>query len=409
MPDFSFLARDSSGRPQSGTLAADNPSQLAAQLRSRGWIVMEVSNADQQALSIGRMLAMANPVRWLPATRLDVELGMQQLATMLRSGLTLLSSLRTAAEQARRPAMAKVWTLIAERIEEGSTFADALAAYGQLFPSMVVQLVRVGEQSGTLDNVMKRAAVHLERSRQVKTTLLTSLMYPAFVLLAALGVSAFMVFSLIPKLQKFLVGRGRKLPQMSQMLMDGTTWINANGTLILLVILAVLASAAILYRLPWGRSRIDRAFLRLPIIGGLLRLAGTATVARGLSILLESGITLLTALQTVRGLLSNRAMQARLETARGAVIEGGALADPFLEGTEFTPMLGRMAAVGETTGTLGTVLDEVADFHEGQLAAAVRRLSALIEPATIIVVGGIVGFVYIAFFLALFSVAGGGR
>ena len=120
MPDFSFLARDSSGRPQSGTLAADNPSQLAAQLRSRGWIVMEVSNADQQALSIGRMLAMANPVRWLPATRLDVELGMQQLATMLRSGLTLLSSLRTAAEQARRPAMAKVWTLIAERIEEGS-------------------------------------------------------------------------------------------------------------------------------------------------------------------------------------------------------------------------------------------------------------------------------------------------
>jgi type IV pilus assembly protein PilC len=390
-------------------LAADNPSQLAAQLRSRGWIVMEVSAAGQRTPSIGRVLAAANPVRWLPATRLDVEMGLQQIATMLRSGLTLLSSLRTAAEQARRPAMGRVWTSVAERIEGGSTFADALAAHGRLFPSMVVQLVRVGEESGTLDNVMKRAAVHLERSRLVRATLLTSLMYPAFVLLAALGVSGFMVFSLIPKLQKFLAGRGKKLPQMSQMLLDGTTWINSNLTMILLVTLSVLIVAVVLYRLPWGRSRIDRGLLRLPIIGGLLRLAGTATVARGLSILLESGITLLMALQTVRGLLSNRAMQARVETARGAVMEGSVLADPLLEGREFTPMLGRMTAVGESTGTLGAVLDEVADFHEGQLAAAVRRLSALVEPVTIIVVGGIVGFVYIAFFLALLSAAGGVR
>jgi type IV pilus assembly protein PilC len=407
MPEFSFEARDSSGRPQSGVLAADNVSRLAAQLRGRGWIVMEISSAGSQTAGVGRLLAAASPMQWLPATRLDVEFGMQQLATMLRSGLTLLSALRTAAEQARRPRMARVWTLVAERIEGGSTFADALAVHGGLFPPMVVQLVRVGEESGTLDNVMKRAAMHLERSRMVKTTLLTSLMYPAFVLLAALGVTAFMVFSLIPKLQKFLAGRGKKLPQMSQMLLDGTNWINANATSILAVMLAILVSVVIVYRLPWGRARIDHGCLRVPIIGGVLRLAGTATVARGLSILLDSGITLLSALQTVRGLLSNRAMQARLETARGAVIEGSTLADPLIKGREFTPMLGRMTAVGEATGTLGMVLEEVADFHESQLAAAVRRLSALVEPATIIVVGGIVGFVYIAFFMALLSAAGG--
>ena len=409
MPEFSYMARDRSGQPQNGVLTADSPSQLAAQLRGRGWIVMGIESVTRPGATLGGLLQLANPSRWMPATRLDVELGMQQLATMLRSGLTLLSSLRTAAEQARRPAMARVWRQIAERIEEGSTFADALMAHGRLFPTMAIQLVRVGEESGTLDIILKRAATHLERSRQVRTTLLTALMYPAFVLLAAMAVSAFMVFSLIPKLQKFLVGRGRRLPQVSQMLLDSTTWINTHGTLILLVVLALLVGAVVLCRWPWGRSRIDRGLLRFPIVGHLLRLAGTATVARGLSILLESGITLLMALQTVRGLLANRAMKARLEEARGAVIEGGALADTFLQGKEFAPMLGRMTAVGESTGTLATVLDEVAEFHEGQLAAAVRRFSALIEPATILVVGGIVGFVYIAFFLALFSVAGGGR
>ncbi len=409
MPEFSFQARDSGGRPQSGVLAADNPSQLAAQLRGRGWIVMEVSAARRRAPGIGRVLAAANPARWLSASRLDVELGLRQMATMLRNGLTLLSALRTAAEQARRAAMARVWTGVAEQIEEGSTFADALAAHGRLFPSMVVQLVRVGEESGTLDKVLKRAAAHLERSRLLRATLRASLAYPAFVLLAALGVTAFMVFGLFPKLQKFLGGQHKKLPQMAQVLMDIATWMNANGIILLLIVLAVLVLAAVLYRLPWGRSRIDRGLLRLPLIGGLLRLAGTATVARGLSILLDSGITLFMALQTVRGLLSNRAMQTRLETARGAVMEGSTLADPFIEGKEFTPMLGRMTAVGESTGTLGAVLDEVADFHEGQLAAAVRQLGVWVGPLTVIVVGVIVGFVYIAFFLTLLSVAGGVR
>ena len=409
MPEFSFTARDKDGRPQTGVLAADSPSQLAAELRGRGWIVIDVEDSDQPTARLVQLSVWANPLSWLPATRLDVELGLQQLSTMLRSGLTLLSALRTAAEQSRRRAMAGIWRRIAERVEEGSTFADALAAHGRLFPNMVIQLVRVGEQSGTLDVVMKRAADHLEQSRRVRTALLTSLMYPAFVLVAAIGVTAFMLFGLIPKLQKFLLGRGRRLPAMSQMLLDMSAWLNANGTFVLLCLLAVIVVSIILYRWPRGRSRIDRGLLRTPLIGGLLRLAGTATVARGLSILLDSGITLLTALQTIRGLIANRAMQARVETAREAVIEGGTLADPFVSGGEFTPMLGRMMAVGEATGTLGPVMAEVADFHENQLAAAIRRFSALIEPVTIAVVGGIVGFVYIAFFLAMFAVAGGGR
>jgi type II secretory pathway component PulF len=128
------MARDRTGQPQSGVLTADNPSQLAAQLRGRGWVVVEISRQAGRGPAIGGLLAGAGRLFRLPATRLDVELGMQQLATMVRSGLTLLSALRTAAEQARRRAMAEVWRRVADRIEEGSTFADALAAQGRLSP-----------------------------------------------------------------------------------------------------------------------------------------------------------------------------------------------------------------------------------------------------------------------------------
>jgi type IV pilus assembly protein PilC len=409
MPDFSYIARDASGLPQSGVQTADNPGQLAAQLRGRGWVVMDISPAAPPGVSVAGVLSACHPRYWLPATRLDVELGLHQLATMLRSGLTLLSSLNTAAEQARRPAMAKVWRQVAHQVEDGSTLAGALGAHKRLFPPMVVQLVNVGEQSGSLDLVMKRGAMHLERSRILRVSMLTALMYPAFVFLAAVGVTTFMVVSLIPKLQKFLVGRGRRLPAMSQMLMDSSTWVNSHGVIILLGLLAGLIGCVALYRWPRGRARIDQGLLRVPILGHLFRLAGTATVARGLAILLESGIALLAALQTIQALLPNRAMQRRVETARASVMEGGTLAEGLLQGGEFAPMLGRMTAVGEATGTLGPVLNEVADFHESQLAVVVRRFSALIEPVTIVIVGGIVGFVYIAFFMALFSVAGGGR
>ena len=409
MPEFSYIARDASGQPQSGVLTAETPSQLTAQLRGRGWVVMDIAPAAGPGVSVAGVLRRCHPRYWLPATRLDVELGLHQLATMLRSGLTLLSSLNTAAEQARRPAMANVWRQVARQVEDGSTLAEALGSHRRLFPPMVVQLVNVGEQSGSLDLVMKRAATHLERRRMLRVSMMTALMYPAFVLVAAMGVTAFMVVSLIPKLQKFLVGRGRRLPPMSQMLVDFSTWINGHGTAILAGVLAVLVGCLVLYRWPRARARIDRGLLRVPILGNLFRLAGTATVARGLAILLESGIALLAALQTIQALLPNRAMQRRVETARSSVMEGGTLAEGLLQGGEFAPMLGRMTAVGEATGTLGPVLNEVADYHESQLAVVVRRFSALIEPVTIVIVGGIVGFVYVAFFLALFSVAAGGR
>ena len=172
------------------------------------------------------------------------------------------------------------------------------------------------------------------------------------------------------------------------------------------VLSVCLVALVVLYKLPRGRLAMDGLLLRVPLIGKLLRLSATAMFARSLGLLIESGVTLLDGLQTVENLIANRALAAQIAMVRHVVLQGGTLAAPLITKSSFMPMLGRMCAIGEETGTLDPVLKEVATFHEKQLDALVRRLSVLIEPAVIVVVGGIVGFVYIAFFLALFSLAG---
>jgi type IV pilus assembly protein PilC len=405
MPEFIYTARTPEGRSRNGTLLSAGMTDALNDLRGRGWIVLEVQAARNAAGVLRRAAFYLNPVNWLPATRFDVEMGLQQMATMIRGGLTLLASLKTASEQVRRSAMRRVWLRIYERIESGESFADSLASERNRFSPMVVQLVRVGESSGTLDIVLTRAAEHLEKSRAVRATLFTALMYPAFVLAAAVGVTGFMVVEVIPKLQQFIASRGRRLPAVTQTLLNTTNWLNAHLTIILLTAAIIVLATWILYRIQQTRIGMDTILLRLPLIGGLLRLAGTAAASRGLSLLLENGVNLLDAIQISEGLLSNRAMRRRLDSARQSVMEGGTLTEGLLAGREFLPMLGRMTAVGEQTGTLDSVLAEVARFHESQLASAVRRFSLLIEPVVILIVGGIVGFVYIAFFMALFAVA----
>ena len=253
---------------------------------------------------------------------------------------------------------------------------------------------------------MERGADTLERRRLLRNSLITALSYPMLVLLASFGVTAFMVVGVIPKLKTFLEGMGRQLPGMTQLLVDVSDWVRNHAVHIVGGALILTVASIVLYCSPFGRLAVDRHALRIPVIGNLLRLAGTASFSRALGILVRSGITLLEGLRTVEDLLNNRYLAGRVVAARQAVMQGGTLADPLAADHAFTPMLARMVAVGESAGTIDEVLDEVAKFHEAQLQSAIRRLSALIEPCIIVVVGGIVGFVYIAFFMALFSAGG---
>ena len=403
MPAFTFLARDATGRPQQGRMDASDLGMVVSSLRTRGWVVLDIKSADDVPAA---PRFNYNPLNWIPPGKVDVEVGFSQIASMLRSGLTLLTALKTAAEQSRRPSMARIWEDVYEQIEEGSSFADALARHKQRFPEFVIELVRVGEESGTLERVLTRAAEQLERKRALRATVLNAMMYPAIVLLMAIAVTAFMVISLIPKLQKFLNNRHKKLPPITQALIDISNFTQDAMPYLVVIVPCAIVAAILLYRVKSARLLFDRFILRVPIIGKVLRVAATAEFARSLGLMLESGVSLLASLDTVRNLLGNHAIAEHIVNVHESVMQGGTLAAPLIERRIFMPMLSRMIAVGETTGTLDPVLKEVAEFHEKELAGIVRRLSVLIEPVIIVVVGGIVGFVYLAFFLALYSTVG---
>ena len=406
MPTFRYLTRDTSGVSQDGTLTASSREMLSAELRGRGLLVLEVEQVEDRH---SRSVITWNPVTWLPAKSFDVEMGFQQLSAMLNSGLSLLGALRTVAEQARRVRAAAAWHDVADRIEQGATFGDALQAQKGMFSEHVVQLVKVGEVTGNLDTALRGSAEHLERTRQMRLTVMNALAYPAIVTLLAVGVAGFLVLVVIPRIQKYLGGRGRSLPAITQNLLDVSSFIQTYLMHFGIGVAAASLAFYFIYRWPPGRLALDGLFLKLPVVGGVLRLSGTAVLARGLGVLLESGVTLLDSLNTVERVVGNRALAARIAEARESVLRGGTLAGALSGKRTFMPMLGRMVAVGESAGTLAPVLGEVARFHENQLLVTIRRMSVLIEPVVIIVVGSIVGFVYIAFFVALFSLAGGLR
>jgi type IV pilus assembly protein PilC len=404
MPTFDYIARDAQGRTQRGSDEAASPDAMAAKVRGRGLTVLDIMPRSSER-SWTTQLAEFHPTAWLPVRSLDVELSLQQLAVMLRGGLTLLSAMQLLVELAHRGAMRRTWQRVVRQVQGGSALADALAVE-TCFPPLVVQLVRIGEQTGHLEPVLRRGAEAMERRRQLRNSLLLALAYPALVLVSSLGVTAFMVYSVIPKLEAFLKNLGRSLPPLTQLLLDISTNVRTGlpyATLALIVGLVVFMTV---YWWPRGRYMIDRALLRLPVVGYILRLAATALAARSLSILLRSGVTLLEGLRTMEQLHGNHYLRRRLAQARARVMDGDSLAVALRDPQAYLPLLLNMIAVGESAGTLDEVLEETARFEEDQLEATLRRLSALVEPLILVGVGGVVGFVYIAFFLALFAAAG---
>jgi type II secretory pathway component PulF len=229
--------------------------------------------------------------------------------------------------------------------------------------------------------------------------------YPIVVFIAAVAVAAFMVFNVIPKLQRFLQTMGRKLPAMTQLLVDVTDFINAYFLQGLGVLVALVVAIVLIRRWAPGLLWTDRILLRVPVFGNAIRVAATASFANNMDTLLRSGVTVLESLRSMEQLIGNRYVAAQVGAARDDVVQGRTLADALARRAPFPPMLARMVAIGESAGRLDDVLAEAARYYDEVLQRTIRRLAALVEPVMLLTVGGIVGFVYISFFMALFAAA----
>ncbi len=405
MAQFSYLARNSSGTISRGTLQSASADELRQALRNRGLRLLSVQEKFQPQSAWSQLRKTLDFGAWLPPRSIHVEVLLEQLAVMLRSGLELVTALQTLSTQAETTALRRICRGLIEEVRGGDSLAEAMSRH-RAFPPIAVQLVRVGEATGKLDLVLDRAAAYMARSRKTLVSVLSALAYPLVVAAAAIGVSAYLVICVIPELAKFLRAMGRTLPAITQSLLDVSDGIVALGPAVVALFATALIGLGLVYFWPPGRLQIDRCLLRVPVLGRLLRMSGTVTFASSLSVMLRSGVTLKDSLETIAQLHRNRFLASRVELAKESVVRGTGLASPLAAPHGHTPMLSSMIAVGEQSGEMDEVLEQVAGFHESQLESSLKRFSALIEPAIIVVVGGVVGYVYLAFFVALIGTGG---
>lgn len=403
MAIFNYSARDRSGVLKQDRLEGPSREAVVATLRAQG--LLPLSIVEQKAAGDSESAFSLNPFDYQAIHAYDIEHEFHQIAVMLRSGISLLDALNLTAKHCRIGAR-KTWLQLARRIQQGSSFHEALAEH-KAFSQFTIQLVKVGEQTGYLSTVMDQAAIEIKAARKLRDTLFTALRYPAFTLLIAIGIVIFMLVKLVPEIKKLLKIMGKKMPPITQALIDTSDWVLAHGLGLTLGLMIVVATLGVFYQLPKSRWWMDRMALRLPIFGAVFRLSGTVLFARAMGLLLRSGVVIVEGLATMEKLHRNRYLASLVGDARERVMLGSSLAEPLSAKFGYMPLLLQMIRVGENAGTLDEILIEMTAYHDELLERRIATLTGMIAPMMTIIVGGIVGFVYAAFLVAMFAAAGG--
>ena len=413
MAVFSYVGLDDKGKEQSGTVDADSARDAARILRHRSVFVLKVVEGEQLLVERGffaelfRVLALLLPHRHAPVGATDLVVFFRQTALMLRAGYTLVTALDASVDMVAKHRLKRSIKRMADEIRRGSSFSSMLAREKSIFSPMVAKLVASGEQSGNLDLILDRLAGSIERSKELKRQLAAAMVYPTFIMLSSVGVVIFLVVGVIPRFAKFLTARSAELPASTQLLMDISDWAVTWGGYLAGVagigLFFVLAS----YTTKPGKAVIDKVILVIPVVGTAVQFASMAQAGWTLSMLLRSGVTALDSLRITVGVISNRAVALCFDKAARGILEGRSLSRSFAQ-PHITMMMRHMAAVGESSGQLDTVMADVGEYYQKELSAKVKFISLMVEPTLILFVGGMVGFVYYAFFQAVMSVSKGG-
>lgn len=406
MPVFSYSVLRNDGSEHSGVVQAADESLAAQILRSRGLRILEIKERRGK----GGFLGQENFADWL-ATQRSVSSDslifyFRQMAFMLRAGLPVAQALELAAGQISSSRLNLAVRVMLKDIQSGQSLSAAMGKHQDVFSNMMCNLIVAGENTGELDVIMERLATHLEKRSALRKQMFTAMIYPAIVVVVAIGVATFMVVSIIPKFATFLQGQGKRLPASTQALIDISAGIRENGLQIIVLLIASMIALWLFYRTRQGRLLIDQLLLRLPVMGKLLINGSMAQMNWALSILLSSGVSIFDSLKITADLLGNRVYSNTLKKASDKVFSGHEMS-VSIRHRMLPPLVVQMTAVGERTGTLDHILQELGSYYEKLLETGIKRLTALIEPAMILLIGGMVGFVYYAFFQALFALAGG--
>ncbi|MBQ3672070.1 MAG: type II secretion system F family protein [Kiritimatiellae bacterium] len=433
MATFQYIAKDAAGNETRGQIEAGDRASAIAAVRAQGLLPTALGEVKKAAAAPAAQPAKKGAKKAVPAggsakkggglASKEIKIKMpkwlqgkvktkvltqftRQLATLVNAGLPLMRGLEVLKRQMKDPQMNEALVGISENIAAGGTFSESLTQYPKIFDNLYVNMVKAGEAGGVLEVVLGRLAEFAEKSEKIKNKVKGAMIYPIVVLVAAIGITAFLLVAVIPKFKQVfndMLG-GAALPAITQAVIDLSEWVQHNGLTIAIIVAAVVVIKKVVGKTPAGAKFYDLLSLKMPVTGTLVQRTAVSRVTRTLGTLLSSGVPILQSLVIVRDTTGNRIVSQALQNVHDAVKEGEGMTQPLAQCSVFPPMVVSMVEVGEETGALADMLTRIANTYDDEVDNAVAGMTAAIEPALIIVLAVVVGTIVIAMFLPMIKI-----
>jgi type IV pilus assembly protein PilC len=428
MATFQYIAKDAAGNETRGQIEAGDRSSAIAAVRAQGLFPTALGEVKAPAKAAPEPKAKKGkapaPAKKSAASK-DIKINIKtpewmrgkiktavltqftrQLATLVNAGLPLMRGIEVLKRQMKDPQMIEALNGIGENIAAGGTFSESLTQYPKIFDKLYVNMVKAGEAGGVLEVVLGRLAEFAEKSEKIANKVKGAMIYPIVVLIAAIGITGFLLVAVIPKFKQVfndMLG-GAALPPITEAVMQASEFVQHNGLLIVAIVAVFVVIKKIIGKTEAGAYFYDVCSLKAPVTGTLVQRTAVSRVTRTLGTLLASGVPILQSLVIVRDTTGNRVVAKALQNVHDAVKEGEGMTRPLSQCTVFPPMVVSMVEVGEETGALADMLTRIANTYDDEVDNAVAGMTAAIEPALIIVLAVVVGTIVIAMFLPMIKI-----
>lgn len=397
MPTYIYKARDTSGKLVKGIMEAIGREELVEKLHKMGFMATRV----KEALPGVNIESIFGKVKRISTE--DMIVFNVQLSNMINAGISILASLDTLQKQVENKKLKEIIGDISREIESGDSFSQALSRHPATFSRLFVNMVKAGEASGKLDIVLTRFSEFVEHQADLREKVKGALFYPAILLCAGITVTLFIVTFIIPQFAEIFIKTGISLPVPTLILYKIGMLIKHFWYLLGLLAIAVFIAVRRYVRTDKGRLNFDRFKLKLPIFGPLFRKSAISRFSRTLGTLVASGVPILESLGITKEVVDNEVMARVVENTRNCVEKGEKIAESLKISEEFPPAAVQMISVGEESGALDVMLNKISDFYDMSIGYTIKKLTAIIEPLFLLIMGGMVGFIMVSMLLPIFD------
>lgn len=397
MPTYQYVAKNWQGQEIKGTYDAPDMAAVIYMLKEKRYFPIDIKEKKNEfgTLSLSRLFSKINTK--------DLSVFCRQFSTMVSAGVPILASLDILRKQTENFRLREAINTVYEEVQKGKNLSQIMGLYKGVFPELLVNMVETGEISGTLDKVMDRMALHYEKEYKLSQKVKNALIYPSIVAAVAIVVVTFLVMVVLPTFASMFQQMGAVLPLSTRILMRTSGLIKNYWPLLFAFAICSALSVKIYVSSEGGREFLDDLKLKLPVIGQVNKKVITARFARTLSTLLTSGISVLQSVEITKKVVGNAVIQNLISQVEDGIKKGRGLSEPLESIEIFPPMLIHMAKIGEDTGTLDYMLAKTADFYDEEVENAITRMTTLLEPAIIIGMALVVGFIVVSIVLPMFD------